>query len=154
MTRRLIISLTLLTVSAAATAYASVDHYRGHGIVIPGDGTYRFQAVVHRGVPVKVRRFLWRAPVLCGRRNHESVHHVHGRFRVGLEVRNRDGVRRFWGRATNGKGKHTHVRGYFVPGDPSEHRYDARGMFSLHGNLNSGLKHCRTAVHWRASLRE
>ena len=153
MTRRLIITLAAVMASVAATAYASVDHYSGRGDVVQ-QGKFGFQAVVHRGEPVKVRRFKWRTPVLCGKGDHESVHRVHGRFRFGMKVRDRQGVRRFWGRAANGKGKHTHVRGYFVPGDPSEHRYDARGMFSLHGNLNSGPKHCRTTVFWRASLRQ
>ena len=128
MTRRLIIALAAVMACVAATAYASVDHYRGHGDVVL-EGTFRFQAVADRGVPVKVRQFQWRAPVLCGKRDQQSVHRVHGRFRFGMKVRNRDGVPRFWGRAANGKGKHTHVRGYFVPGDPSEHRYDARGLF-------------------------
>ncbi|MGH2966143.1 MAG: hypothetical protein ACRDMH_12315 [Solirubrobacterales bacterium] len=153
MTKRLIIALAAVMASVAATAYASVDQYSGRGVVTQ-EGKFGFQAVVHRGVPVKVRRFKWRTPVLCGKGTHQSIHRVHGRFRFGLEVRNREGVRRFWGRAANGKGMHTHVRGYFIPGDPSEHRYDARGLFELRGNLKPRLKHCRTAVHWRASLRE
>lgn len=155
--RRVLVAVVALALLAApAMTAAGVNHYSGKAD-FPHVGKFRFRAVVHRGEPVKVTGFQWSTTVLCWKREprlHDSIHYrVHGRLRFGLEVRNRKGARRFWGRAANGTGKHTHVRGYFIPGDPSEHRVHARGVFKLYGNLDARLKHCRTPqLHWRASL--
>jgi hypothetical protein len=148
-TRFLAIVVTVGLLIAAATTYARVDPYRGTAD-FPHVGRFSFQAEVHRGKPVKVRRFRWRTTVLCWKGSHEFIRYrVHGRFHFGMDVRNDEGTRRFWGRATNGKGKHTHVRGHFVSGP----RVKARGVFNLYGRLNSRLNHCHSAhVDWRAGL--